>query len=84
MTTKLSTVTYKAVKPAIEALKEAARLALIAVIPLIIDSLNKNFFDWRSIGVVAAITILRAIDKYLHLEGKLEDNSNLTKGLTRF
>jgi hypothetical protein len=84
MTTKLSKITYTAVKPVVEALKEGARVVLIAIIPLVIDSLTSNKFEWRSIAVVAAITALRILDKYLHLEGKLEGNSNLTNGLTRF
>jgi hypothetical protein len=84
MTTKLSKITYTAVKPVVEALKEGARVVLIAIIPLVIDNLSSPKFEWRSIAVVAAITALRMLDKYLHIEGKLEDNSNLTGGLTRF
>lgn len=77
-------ITYSNVKPLVEALKEAARVILIAIIPLVIDNLTSNKFEWRSIAVVAGVTALRALDKFLHIEGKLEDNSNLTKGLTRF
>lgn len=84
MATKLPTVSYEAVKPLVEALKESGRVVLIAIIPLLIDGLTSNTLDWRAIGVVGAVTLLRAIDKYLHLLGKIEDNSALTGGLTRF
>ncbi len=77
-------ITYTNVKPLVEALKEAGRIVLIAIIPLMIDGLTRDAIDWRGIGVVGAITLLRAIDKFLHIEGKLEDNASLTGGLTRF
>lgn len=77
-------ITYNNVEPLIEALKEGARVVLIAIIPLVIDSLTSNKFEWRSIAVVGAITALRAFDKFLHIEGKLEGDSTLTGGLTRF
>lgn len=84
MTKRLATISYAAVKPLIEALKEGARVVLIAIIPLVIDSLTSNKFEWRSIAVVAGVTALRILDKYLHLEGKLESNDKLVGGLTRF
>lgn len=84
MTKRLATISYTAVKPLIEALKEGARVVLIAIIPLMIDSLTSNKFEWRSIAVVAGVTALRIVDKYLHLEGKLEANDRLVGGLTQF
>jgi hypothetical protein len=84
MTTKLSKITYTAVKPVVEALKEGARVALIAVIPLLIEGLGTWSINWRSIAVVGGIALLRVVDKYLHLEGKLEANNKLVGGLTRF
>lgn len=84
MKVKVPSITYTDVKPLIEAIKEGARVVLIAIIPLVIDNLSSPKFEWRSIAVVAGITALRMLDKYLHIEGKLEDNSKLTGGLTRF
>ena len=49
-----------------EALKEGARVLVLAVIPLIIDSLSKNSIDWRIIGITGAIAVLRFIDSWLH------------------
>ena len=77
-------ITYTDVKPIIEALKELARLALIAIVPVLIDSLNQGEVNWKVILITGIIAVLRAIDKYLHLEGKLEGNNTLTGGLTRF
>lgn len=84
MKVKVPSITYTDVKPLIEAIKEGARVVLIAIIPLVIDSLTSNKFEWRSIAVVAGVTALRILDKYLHLEGKLESNDKLVGGLTRF
>ena len=77
-------IEYKNVEPLKEALLEAGRVVAIAILPLLIDSLNKWSVDWRSIIVVGGITLLRFIDRYLHIKGKLEDNDVLTKGLTQF
>jgi hypothetical protein len=47
-----------------EALKELGRVALIAVIPVLIDSLQKNQIDFKTILIVAIIAILRSVEKY--------------------
>lgn len=70
--------------PAVEALKELLRVGLLAAIPLIIIGLQANMIDWRTIGVVAAIAVLRALDKLLHQMGKQGDDKTLLGGLTRF
>ena len=49
-----------------EAIRELARVALIAVIPVLIDSLNKGTVDWRVVGTVGAIAILRGIEKLFY------------------
>ena len=77
-------ITYTDVKPIIEALKELARIALIAVVPVLIDSLSQGVVNWNVILITGIIAVLRAIDKFLHLEGKLEGNDALTRGLTQF
>ena len=67
-------------KALLEALKEAGRVVLLAVVPILISSLESSVFDLRVILVAAGLALLRAVDKYLHLvapEGK-------AGGLTRF
>ena len=49
-----------------EAAKEFLRLILIAVIPVVIDSLQKGNLELRTIIVVAVVAGLRAIDRYLY------------------
>ena len=68
----------------LKALKEAGRIILIAIIPLVIDGLNRNAINVRAIIILAAITFLRFVDKLLHEEGKLRKNETLKEGLTRF
>ena len=77
-------ISYSNVQPIVEALKQAGRIVAVAIIPLIINQLNSSSFDWKAIGVTGAIALLMAVDKFLHLEGKVTDNDSLTKGLTRF
>jgi hypothetical protein len=61
-----------------EALKELGRVALIAAIPVLIDSLQKGNVDWRTILVVAVVAVLRAVDRYLH---KLDSENPVTSFL---
>lgn len=77
----------------LEAFKELFRVVLLAVIPVAIQSVEENFIDLRTIGVVALLAALRFIDKYLHETGKDVEKrsakkeqvtSILTGGLTRF
>jgi hypothetical protein len=77
-------ITYTDVQPVIEALKQGGRIFVVAVIPLLIDQLTRDNINWRAIIITGAIAVLMTIDKYLHLEGKIEGNETLTKGLTRF
>jgi len=67
-----------------EAGKELARVAVLAVIPLLIEMLNSGEINWKTLGVVALIAVLRAVDKLLHETGKIQKDENLTLGLTRF
>lgn len=53
-------------KALLEGLKEAGRVVVLAVIPLLIDSLNKGQVDLRVIAVAGAIALLRFLDKTLH------------------
>jgi hypothetical protein len=77
-------VTYTDVVPVVEALKEMARVALIAIVPLLIEGLSAWAINWKAIAIVAGVAVLRAVDKYLHLEGKITGNETETKGLTQF
>ena len=77
-------ITYTDVSPFIEAIKQAGRIIAVAIVPLLISQLTNNTFDLRTVAVTGAVALLMAVDKYLHLEGKLEKNESLTKGLTRF
>ena len=77
-------ITYTDVSPFIEAIKQAGRIIAVAIVPLLISQLTNNTFDLRTVAVTGTVALLMAVDKYLHLEGKLEKNESLTKGLTRF
>lgn len=71
-----------------EALKEAARLVLMAIIPIILMGINTQTrtveVDWFLVQFTALITVLRFIDSWLHEKGKAEGNEDMAKGLTRF
>lgn len=71
-----------------EALKEAARVVLIAIIPIIlmgVDTVGHVIhIDWFLVGFTAIITGLRFLDSLLHEQGKATGNDNMAKGLTRF
>jgi len=82
--TNLTTNWNKIPEPVIEGVKELGRVALIAVIPIIIAGLETNTFSWKLILVVAAIAILKGLDKFVHKTGVEQDNDSLSKGLTRF
>lgn len=62
----------------LEAIKEGLRVVVLAVIPLLADSLGKGAVDWQLIEVTGVIALLRFIDSWLHGSGTAE------KGLTRF
>lgn len=61
-----------------KAIKEALRIVVIAIIPIIIDGINKGEISPLLVGSAAAIALLRFIDKLLHETGIAE------KGITRF
>lgn len=64
----------------ISGLKEAGRVVVLAVVPVLIDSLQKGIVDWRVIGITGAIAFLRFVDKALHeMEPK-----GVSGGLVRF
>ena len=62
----------------IEALKEAGRVVVLAIIPVLIDGLTKGVVDFKLVAVVAMVAALRFLDSWLHKSGVAE------KGITRF
>lgn len=71
-------------KPFIDAIKEFFRIVLLAVIPVAIAQLQNGGIDFKALGIIVAIAVLKAIDELLHEQGKLKEDKNLTLGLTRF
>ena len=78
----------------VEGLKEALRVVVLAVLPVLISSINTTSgvinVDRKIVLAVGVLTILRMIDKYLH---ELEKNKPFSerndgllgvKGLTGF
>lgn len=65
-------------------LVEALRIAVLAAIPVVISGLESQSIDWRVVGIVAGIAILRFVDKTLHEYGKTIESQTIMKGLTRF
>lgn len=63
----------------IEALKEAGRVVVLAIIPVVIDSLSKGSVDWKVIAVAGVIALLRFLDKFLHEEAPVGEAGGLTR-----
>lgn len=91
----MAKVTYSAVKPLIEGFKETGRVVVVALVSwLLTEGIISSVFalifkDRLSSEAVLLIVglftaILKGIDRDLHLTGKLENNTVLTGGLTRF
>jgi hypothetical protein len=73
----------------IKSLLEFGRIIFIAIIPVLISSLEKGAVDLKAIAIVGVIAGLKAIDNLLHNIGKqIEEDtgekSKLITGLTRF
>jgi hypothetical protein len=77
-------ITYTDVSPIIEAVKQGGRVVAVAIVPLLITQLNNNSIDWKTILVTGAVALLMSIDKYLHLDGKINGNDVEKGGLVRF
>jgi hypothetical protein len=75
-------------KALIEAVKEFFRVVVLAVIPILITSLETNTLDLKVVAVVGVVAGLRFVDKYLHETGMEQstktEESKLVKGLVRF
>lgn len=57
---------------------ELLRVAVIAVIPVAVVSLENGTVDPRALGVVAVVAVLKALDRMLHETGVAE------RGIVRF
>ena len=80
----MNKITYLNVKPITEGLKQGLRIFAVAVIPLLIDQLTRESINYRSLMITGVIALLMAVDKALHLEGKIEHSDALKGGLVRF
>lgn len=63
----------------VKGLKEFSRVILIAILPVIIDSLERNILDWKVVLVAVAIAALKAVDRGMHEYGVLEEEAKSTK-----
>lgn len=63
----------------ISALKEGARVVVLAIIPLLVDSLSAGEIDWRLIAIAGAIALLRFLDKFLHEQAPEGEAGGLTR-----
>ena len=61
-----------------KAIKEALRIVILAIIPIIIDGINQGEVNYILVISAGVIALLRFIDKLLHETGIAE------KGITRF
>lgn len=59
--------------------KTFGRVLLIAVIPVLIDSLSQAQFSWRGTLTALGIAVLLAVDKFIHESKNMKAN-----GLTWF
>lgn len=71
-------------KPFIEASKEALRVVILSIIPILITQIETNVIELKVLAVVALLSFLRWVDKYLHEVGKENGDDRLKTGLTRF
>ena len=70
--------------PVVEAVKEFLRVIALAILPVIIVSVEEGALDLRIIVVTGLLAGLRLVDKWLHETGKISEDPQLIKGLTRF
>ena len=66
---------YELIRPFV---LELFRVAAIAVVPVAIVALESGEVDAKALAIVAAVAVLKAIDRMLH------DSGIATKGLVRF
>lgn len=55
-----------------EAIKEFGRMAVLAVIPVLISSLEGSQINLRATGIALGIVLLRTLDRFIHEEKSLK------------
>jgi len=68
----------------VNTVKEFLRVGILAVIPVLISQLESQKVDWKTIGVVFVVAILKAVDRGIHELGRKTNNTNLEKSILRF
>jgi len=68
----------------IDATLELLRVMVLAVIPVLVLSLEQGEVNYQVLAVVAAVAGLRWLDKFLHKFGENSNRTTLEGGLTRF
>jgi len=56
------------------ALKEFVKVALLAMIPLLIVGLSSNSIDWKGVGVAGVIAFLNALNEFLKKTKSIDYN----------
>lgn len=54
----------------IESLKECGRVVLLAVLPVAISAVESDKVDFKVLGIIAVLAVLRFVDKLLHEANK--------------
>jgi len=67
-----------------KAIKEFERIGLLAGIGILTEGVLSGNVDVKLVIGGSALAIIKAIDKYIHSQGVLEENASKAKGLTRF
>jgi uncharacterized membrane protein YqaE (UPF0057 family) len=68
----------------VESAKDALRIVVLAIIPVVVAGLESGGVDWILVANVGLIALLKFIDSLLHEYGKAEKKTSLVTGLTRF
>lgn len=64
-----------------KAVLEGLRVMVLAIIPVASSFLGNWEFDWKAILIVAGLSILKSLDKYLHEAAKEEPAKTRNEGL---
>lgn len=67
-----------------ESMLEFARIIVLAIIPVLLTYFETPQMTMKALAISIIIASLKAVDKYMHEKGKIEENDKLVKGLTRF
>lgn len=56
----------------VEAVKEFFRVIILAVVPVAVTMLEQESWNWKLVGVTAAIAAFRAIDSKVHNDPNID------------